>query len=179
MLSSNSTPVVIVSGPVGVGKTTVGEELSEILDEKRTPHTFIDFDQLRYTYPRPPDDPWGNRLAFENLGSVWVNCLRAGALNLVIASVVETSEFIDQLEAVIPEAELFTVQLAAEIDTLQERVRRREIGSGLDWHMNRAAELARILEAEDVPCDQRFVTDGLSVRQIARQIFESVSWRVR
>ncbi|MEJ2131334.1 MAG: adenylyl-sulfate kinase [Gammaproteobacteria bacterium] len=178
MPSSSSTPVVIVSGPVGVGKTTVAEELSEILNEKRTPHTLIDFDQLRYTYPRPLDDPWGNRLAFENLASIWGNCVSAGALNLIVASVVETSDFIDQIEAAIPDAEPVTVQLAAEVGTLHARVRRREIGSGLDWHLNRAAELARILESEDVPCDQRLVTDDLSVRQIAQRIFEIASWRL-
>ena len=66
-----TTPIVLISGPVGVGKSTVGCEVAEILERQETSHTFVDFDQIRYTFPRPADDPWGNLLGLENLQAIW------------------------------------------------------------------------------------------------------------
>ena len=171
-------PVVIISGPVGVGKSAVGGALGEILETAMTPHTFIDFDHLRYTYPRPMGDAWGNTLAFRNLKDVWANCAAAGSLNLIISSVVEDWSFIDDVQRAIPDSDIVTFQLSAGVSTLQSRVRKREIGSGLDWHVNRAAELAEILAADDVPCDHSLNTENRSVIEIAQEIADQVQWRL-
>jgi len=79
------TPVLVLSGPVGVGKTSVGEEVSEVLNTQGIPHTFVDFDQLRYTYPRIPKDPWNNGLGLKNLNAIWKNGFSRGARNLVLS----------------------------------------------------------------------------------------------
>lgn len=171
-------PVVIISGPVGVGKSAVGEELGEILEIAVTPHTFVDFDQLRYTYPRPKDDAWGNTLAFQNLKDVWANCAAAGSLNLIISSVVEDWSFIEDVRRSIPDCNIVTFQLHADVSTLQSRVRKREVGSGLTWHVNRAAELAEILAADDVPRDHSLNTENRSVIEIAQEIADQVQWRL-
>lgn len=82
-------PLLVISGPVGVGKTTVGNEVSNVLNRQGIAHTFIDIDSLAETYPRPPDDRFGNRLALLNLRDVWANCVAAGSRNLIVARVVE------------------------------------------------------------------------------------------
>ena len=171
------TPVLVLSGPVGVGKTTVGEEVSEVLNHEGIPHTFVDFDQLRYTYPRIPEDPWSNGLAFQNLEAIWTNCKRRGSRNLIVSSVVEDWSFIDQLSRAIPGARVTTFQLFASPGTLKSRVEKREIGSGLDWHKSRAVELLRILSAETVPCDCRIDTEKRSTIDLAKDIVSKVSWR--
>lgn len=174
----SSIPILLISGPVGVGKTAVGNEVADILEREGIPHTFIDFDQIRYTYPRPDDDPWGNRLGLQNLAGIWSNCSQAGALNLVVSYVVEESSFIDSLRQFIPEGRVSVVQLSASMETLTSRLRRREIGSGLDWHINRAAELSSILVDDSVPCEHRVVTDGRAVIDIAEDIVSRVQWRL-
>jgi len=171
------TPVAVISGPVGVGKTTLGHEVSELLEAQGTPHTFIDFDQLRYTWPRPDDDRWGNRLGLQNLRDVWKNSRANGSLNLIISYVVETRDFIEQLQAIIPDSRIVTFQLSASVATLEDRVRAREIGSAFDWHMKRAAELAQVLAQEQVPCDHRISTEARSVQEIAADITGRLSWR--
>lgn len=175
-MREGDTPVVLISGPVGVGKTTVAQELSELLERSSIPHTFIDFDNLRATYPRAADDRWGNRLALDNLSEVWLNCSRAGSKNLIIADVVETRQFLREIQTAIPHAQLVTCQLSASVAELENRVRRRELGSGLEWHVKRSAELAGILERADVPCDFRIVTDGRSVAEIAGDMVDLVPW---
>tara|TARA_Y100001934_G_C12062221_1_gene635924 strand:- start:218 stop:754 length:537 start_codon:yes stop_codon:yes gene_type:complete len=170
------TPVILISGPVGVGKTSVGDEWGEVLIERDVAHTYLDFDQLCYTYPRPLDDPWGNRLAFEHLAAIWRNARAAGARNLVIPTVVETADFVADLCAVIPGAAPRVFQLRARLETLHERIRKREIGSGLDWHLNRAGELLAILGGPEAPCDARIDTDRRTVRELAEELADRVDW---
>lgn len=175
-MSEGDTAVVLISGPVGVGKTSVGWEVSELLERSSVAHTFIDFDNLRATYPRPADDGWGNALAFENLRDVWRNCSRAGSRNLVVATVVEHHPFQDQIQSVVPRAQLSTCQLSASVEILESRVRQRELGSGLERHVKRSGELAGILARADVPCDFRIATDGRSVTEIAGEIVDQMPW---
>lgn len=174
----NKIPVVLISGPVGVGKTSVGNEVAKVLERNRTPHTFIDFDQIRYTYPRPDDDPWGNQLGFANLAAIWGNCSRSGSLNLVVSYVVEDISFINMLLEVIPEAEVKTMQLSASLETLEARLSVREIGSGLNWHISRSAELADSLAEVITPSDYRINTDRRTVIEIAEEIVKKIDWRI-
>ncbi len=172
----SETQILLISGPVGVGKTTVAEEVSEVLEARGIAHTYIDFDQLRYTYPRIPEDPWSNQLGLQNLGSIWKNCFARGAKNLVISTVVEEQLFIDQLMATIPGSNIQTFQLIARPDTLVSRVSKREIGSGLEWHTNRSLELLGILQQEHVPCDQLISTDDRTVIDLAEDIASRITW---
>ena len=174
---TSNIPILLISGPVGVGKTAVGNEVAEVLERDGVPHTFIDFDQIRYTYPRPDDDPWGNRLGLQNLAAIWENCSRAGALNLLVSYVVEEHSFIDSLSQIIPGGQVTTVQLSANHETLSARLKRREIGSGLDWHINRAAELSAILAADSTPADHRIATDDRDVIDIAEELASKLQWR--
>ena len=173
---TSRVPVALISGPVGVGKTTVGEELSEQLARANVPHTFVDFDQLRYTYPHPADDRWGNRLGLANLADVWRNCAAAGSQNLVLSYVVEETDFLNELAAAVPGADVTCIQLSAEVATLHERLRRRELGSGLQWHLDRATELSRLLQLARTPADHRIATDGRSIADIAADVRQRVAW---
>jgi len=171
------TPVLLLSGPVGVGKTSVGEEVSGVLDMQGIPHTFVDFDQLRYTYPRIPEDPWSSGLGLKNLKAIWKNGFTRGARNLVLSTVVEDHDFIDGLSRVIPDSEVSTFQLFATPETLQTRVEKREIGSGLEWHKNRALELLEILSGSEAPSDRRIDTEGKSITMLAEEIVGLIEWK--
>ena len=128
------TPVLFISGPVGVGKTTIANEVGSCLEKMGIAHTVIDFDNLTDTWPRPTDDPWGDRLGRANLGNVWRNCAAAGAKNLIIAHVVEQRAWVEEVCALIPGAEPALCLLMANDATLANRVRRRELGAGRAWH---------------------------------------------
>ena len=174
---NNTIPILLISGPVGVGKSAVGAEVAEVLERQGIPHTFIDFDFIRYTYPRPADDPWGNRLGLKNLAAMWKNSEQVGARNLVISYVVEDASFPEAIREVVPLGEVITVQLSASADNLESRLRGREIGSGLDWHINRAKELRASLAKNPTPADFRIDTDGRTIISVAEQIVAQIDWR--
>ncbi len=91
-MASESIPVLLVTGPVGVGKTTVGSEISALLNRAGEPHAFVDMDSLRWCHPSPPHDPFNIALAMRNLAAVWANFRAAGAGRLILADVLESRD---------------------------------------------------------------------------------------
>lgn len=161
--------VLIITGPVGVGKTTVALMVSELLEQAGIAHACVDLDTLRWHYPPLPGDRFSVRLAMKNLAAIWVNYQDYGASRLIVADVIETCDELDRYRTGIPGAEIFVVRLRASLETLAQRVRRREIGSGLEWHLARAPVLAAIMDRNQVE-DQLVETEGKSVMQIAEEI---------
>lgn len=172
-----SIPLLIVSGPVGVGKTSSAEEVSNVLVGRSVPHTLLDLDCLAETYPRELNDRYGSKLMLTNLRSVWRNCAAAGSKNLVLARVIETETDKDAIAECIPHAATVVCRLQARNETLVTRVRKREIGTGAQWHEQRSLELAASLK-NGAPADFVVDTDGKSIVNVANEIVSKVSWQL-
>jgi chloramphenicol 3-O-phosphotransferase len=172
---AETVPVLLVTGPVGAGKTTIAGEVSALLNHAGVPHAVVDMDALRWCYPSPPDDPYNEALARRNLAAIWPNFRAAGAGRLVLAEVLESPEGLGAYGAAIPGAEIVVVRLRASVPTLAARVTRRETGSGRDWHLARAAELAVQLERDGIG-DVVVDTDGRSVGDVAREVLTRCGW---
>lgn len=170
-----SVPVMLITGPVGAGKTTVAAEVSELLNSAGMAHAFVDIDSLRWCYPRPAHDPFRVELAMKNLSAVWTNFQAAGATHLVLADVLEAREDLVQYSTAIAEADILVVRLQASLETLLCRLQRREVGIGLDWHLRRAAVLSQQMERDKVE-DILVDTEGKSVNAVAREILTRSNW---
>src|SRR5215467_13125610 len=123
-----SVPVLVVTGPPGVGKTTVAAEVSEQLDQAGVAHAFVDVDSLRWCYPRLAHDRFRIGLAMQNLAAVWVNFQAAGATSLMLADVVESREELVRYQAAVPGADVLVVRLHATQAALAARLGQREVG---------------------------------------------------
>lgn len=170
-----AVPVLVVTGPVGVGKTTVVGAVSEALSELEIAHALIDMDALRECCPAPPDDPFQIALSLRNLAAVWTNFREAGAQRLVIADVVETPEQRSGYEAAVPGAEVRIVRLSASIETIHRRLEGRETGDSLEWHRHRAVELTELMDRHRVE-DLLIDTEGKTVAQIAAEVLKRAKW---
>ncbi len=160
--------VIVVTGPVGVGKTSVAWEMTEVLEERGVPFGFFDPDAIHFR-PVPDDDPFGYRVWSAALATTWP---LMGVDRLLVPLVIEDRE---EAERLIPDAELTIVRLTAQPETLEERIRRREIGAGLDWHLRRARELDahwRENPVEDFLID----TEGRAVRDLAAEVLTRSGW---
>jgi hypothetical protein len=169
------TAVLVITGPVGVGKTAVAFELIELLEERDVRHAFFDLDGLTYFFPKPPDDAFGERFALETLGLLFPRLRDYGIDRLILARVLWERESVDFYRAALPSAEITVVRLTAPLTTIEERIRRREVGSAVDWYLARARELdARWAEnpVEDVLVE----TGERDVRSIAEEILGAVGW---
>ncbi len=171
---SMNVPVLIISGSMGSGKTTVLSEASDLLAEASVPHAAIDLDCLSIMYPQ--QGRYGEQLMFTNLAAVWPVYAAAGAERLLVACVVEDRAELAQYCRAVPGAEIVVCRLTAPVATMQARVRSREPGMLQAQFTARSAELADILEraqVEDFTVDNG---DGRLVTAVAREILSHAGW---
>lgn len=168
-------PILIITGPPGVGKTAVASEISELLEQGQIPHAQIDIDTIRWGYFPLSHDRFQIELAMKNLASLWENFQRAGANRLVISDVIEDRNELERYYLAIPGAEILVVRLYASLSTLEQRLQGREMGSGLEWHLQRTAELAEQMDQSRVE-DILVNTEGKSVMVVAREVLQRSGW---
>ena len=168
--------VLVISGSMGAGKTTVMGEASDLLQEADIPHATLDFDCLGQIHPRSGDDDHGARLAFQNLKSIWPNYRAAGIDRLLIASVVEERAQVDRYRAAIPGAEPVVCRITAPVETMHARLRLREPGIYLARFLARSTALDGILRAaraEDFGVDNG---PGRCITAVARETLSRAGW---
>ena len=163
--------ILIITGPVGVGKTSAAEALFDLLSEKNIPSAVIDFDWLTAAYPPPDNDRFNFRLGINNLNSILPNYLTNGIKLFIIPTVVESRQEIETFKSLITGTEIFVIRLTANPATLHKRIDKREIGKLLNWHKKRALELIDMFENKNL---ENFIidTENKSIDTIAEEIFQ-------
>ena len=164
--------LLIITGTMGTGKTTVLLEASDILSAAGIFHAAIDVDTLRIGCL-----PDGDRhdLMFQNLASVWSNYRQAGVTRLLLAEAVESHEVLNRIRAAIPDADIIICRLLASMTTAVQRVRTREPGMFQEKFVARVAELEKILA--DAHLEHFSISnDDASVTNVAREILIRAGW---
>ncbi|MCB1614838.1 MAG: AAA family ATPase [Pseudomonadales bacterium] len=166
--------ILVISGAVGVGKSTVGKELSRLLRKNDVPHSFIDLDSLSATYPRPASDRFGKKLGLKNLATIIPNIMEYGTKNIVLSGVIADREDLVFLSSLKGIKSVKVCQLYASLDVLRLRISNRDEGEVFDWCFERAKVLSKSLR--DSPKDFSLNTDQLSPPEIASELLLKVSW---
>jgi predicted kinase len=177
--SANTAPrqALLIGGGAGVGKTTVGWEVSVLLRSRDVAHCVIEGDVLDQIHPAPADDPARSRVTERNLAALWANYAALGQRRLVYTNTVSVLEVPMFRRALGPGPVDFTlVLLTAGEDVVRERLARRETGSQLEPHIGRSLRMAAHLEAEAPEGTVRVATDGLGVEQVAARVVAAAGW---
>src|SRR3982751_1917587 len=138
-------PVLAISGSVGVGKSSVLIELHDILETERIPHGCVERDALSYSWPT--QGRFNEVIVERNLSCLVRTFLEAGATRLVIAGVIEALSDVAVYSRCVPNAEIQVCRLTADLELRRSRLRGREKGAGLGWHLDRTAELDAIQDS--------------------------------
>ncbi len=164
--------VLVISGSMGSGKTTVLGEASDLLSSGDIHHAAIDLDGLMLGhFPSGPRDDLQDR----NLEALWGNYAAAGVTRLLLAEALETAAGREQIRQAIPGAEITVCRLRAGIDTMQQRVRLREPGMLQDQFIARVATLEAVLDTAGVE-DFSVKNDGRSITEVAREMLVRAGW---
>ncbi|MYV98536.1 AAA family ATPase [Streptomyces sp. SID3343] len=170
--------VLLIGGRAGVGKTSVGWEVSAQLRAVAVAHAIIEGDFMGQVHPAPEGDPDRSEITESNLTAVWANFAQRGYRRLIYTNTV----------SVLPEAtgmferamgagvRIVRVLLTASDVTTRERLAGRELGSELERELEGSIRKARLLE-QGVPAGTvRVVTDGRPVVDIAREVVAATGW---
>ncbi|MGX1135557.1 hypothetical protein RKD49_007747 [Streptomyces glaucescens] len=169
---------LLIGGRAGVGKTTVGWEVSALLRAAAVPHAVIDGDFMGQVHPAPEGDPDRSEITESNLTAVWANFARRGYRRLIYTN---TASVLPEASGMFRRAmgtrvRIVRVLLTASDATARDRLVRRELGSELERELEGSARKARLLD-QRVPADTvRVVTDGRAVVDIAHEVLAATGW---
>lgn len=166
--------LLLTTGTIGVGKTSVADEMFEILSKQAQPVALINLDELGYANPRPEDDPLNKQLRLKNLASIWPNYIEAGVKFAIVPYVIENHEELEEFCKTVPGAQVSVVLLNASGSILEKRIRNRLMGGSLEWNLNRAQELDDILKKANIE-DVVVNTEDKTIPQAAEEVI--VEWK--
>lgn len=172
---TNKTHLLILTGSVGVGKSSVAYAISKILSSIKISNVVVDLDHIRDAHPKPKNDPFHMNLGYKNLSALWKNYKAIGVTHLIVPNVVENKSDLKKFKFAISNADIQTVRLKADIKTIHSRLKNRDKGESLKWHLNRAIVLTKQLENAKV---ENFVIDtkNKSILKIAEEIIHKLGW---
>ncbi|MCX4734519.1 hypothetical protein [Streptomyces sp. NBC_01363] len=170
--------VLLIGGRAGVGKTTVGWEVSALLRAVAVSHAVIDGDFMGQVHPAPEGDPHRSEITERNLTAVWENFTRLGYCRLIYtntASVLPDATGMFE-RAMGAKVRITRVLLTASDVTAGERLVGRELGSELEQELEGGVRKARLLDQRACAGTVRVVTDGRPVVDIAREVVTATGW---
>lgn len=176
--------IVLICGPTGVGKSTIGFELYLRYLRAGPKAGYIDLDQIGFLRPHPGNDPRNHRLKVHNLAAMWGTYRAAGAKHVIATGPVESRDVLRSYLDTLPDATVTVCRLQAGPAELTRRIMSR--ASGGSWpqpgdplrgkppeYLSRVAEqavtAAEALDRRGVG-NLRISTDGQTVSESADSI---------
>lgn len=169
--------MLIVTGPIGVGKSAVLHQADALLIDARVPHATVVMEEIAGCWPLSPEDPaLRTTHLYNNLAALWSNFKARGAGRLLVEMLIEHRSDLRPMHEAVPGAEITVVRLEAPLALIEQRIRRREPYpepelSGARWWQERMDRLA----VED------FLVDNACrpVREVARDVLRGAGWLQR
>jgi hypothetical protein len=196
--SAASGHILLISGPTGVGKSTIGFELYLRYLRAGLTAGYIDLGQIGFISPGRPGDPGQHRLRAQNLAAMWRNYHAAGATHLVATGRVDSEAAVSTYRAALPAAAITLCRLHAGRTELTRRIMSRRDGGSWpepgDPLRGQSAEyLADVADRAAAEADAldrsvvgpvlthavRIDTDGRSVAEAADLIEAATAFRAR
>ena len=169
-MNADRLPLLWLSGPSGVGKSSAGFEICRRLGREGVKAAFVDADQIGLLYPAPEENP--HPLRARNLAALGEGFLEEGAQCLVLAGFVDTPDEVREYTARLPGA-AFTV---CRLRVSGAELRRRYLGRGRMPDLVERAVAEAEAQERTAYADLSVDTGGLTVRETARLIMERAGW---
>ena len=167
--------ILLITGTVGSGKTTVAIEVGEQLAEMGLPNAVIDLDWLGWVNVK--DDFNGyDHLIVQNVFAAWPNYYSVGVQYLVLARMLLQREPVEFLTKAFPNTPITVVRLTVSKNTLEKRLTKRDNGETLREHLDEMESMNAILDELHLE-SATIRNEEIKVQETARQIIEIIGWK--
>jgi predicted kinase len=167
--------VLVVTGPVGVGKSAVLHEADALLISAGVRHATVELEEIARFWPGTASNQYSQPLVYRNLASLWSNFAADGAERLLLAALVEHGSDLARVSAALPQSAITVVRLHAPLPVLEERIRRREPDPDPEGELSAARWWFYHLD-HSRPEDHLVLTSDRPVRQVAAEVLRVAGW---
>jgi len=158
---------------MGAGKTTVLGEASDILALRHITHAAIDLDALGLAHL--PSDTDNDNLMYRNLQSVCKNYDACGVKRLLLARAMEKRAELELCRGIVSAASTVVCRLTAAVETMEQRVKMRELGVSQWEYVARVAKLNSILDRARLE-DFTVTSENRSPTDVAQETLTKAGW---
>ena len=163
---------VLITGAYGTGKSSVGAEIADIIEEPALPYGFIDLDFLGW-YGTPTNNSHiDSTVMLRNLRAVVTNYADVGVRYFILAGTVSSGSDLDAMREILP-VPMRVVRLTLRLDEIMRRLSSDPTSGRKDD----LAEAARqIANDEDAGLEDLTVANDRPIRAVAMEIVEWLGW---
>ena len=133
----------MITGPPGVGKSTVVTAVHDLLGDAGVANALIEVDELERCYP-----PRDEARVLENLATICASYRDTGYELLFVTATIETDAYRDRLLPAVGATAHLLIRLEADPGTLERRIRARE---PVEWSGTDALVAAAVRLAAEMP----------------------------
>lgn len=165
--------LLLITGTMGAGKSTVMAEASDLLERERIEHAAIDVDFLGLAYVA--STPTNHDVMYANLECICRNYARLGVGRFLLVRSVESRAELERCRLATSCDSAVVCRLTASLPTLLERVTLRETGILRAEYLARVELLNGILDRASLE-DFTIVNENRTVTEVAREMLIRAGW---
>jgi adenylylsulfate kinase-like enzyme len=163
---------VLITGVYGTGKTSVVEEMADVLEGRGVRYAALDLDWLAWFNPGSPSHAAGFPVMLENVGAVIGNYLEAGVTHIAMAGSMSSADQVQALRDTLG-MRLMVVRLTLPIEEIERR-----IGDSPTAGRQDDLEVARtwIAEGRGETIGDLVIENDRPLREVAQHVLDALGW---
>lgn len=165
--------MLIITGTMGAGKTSVLAEASDILAQRQIVHAAIDLDALGLAHL--PSAARSDGVMYDNLRSICRNYAALGVRRFLVARAIEDGAQLKLCRDIVPVVNTVVCRLTASIEAMKRRVQTRDSGISQQECATRVAKLNAILDRARLE-DFAVANENRSLTDVALEMLVKAGW---
>ncbi len=165
--------LLIITGSMGAGKTSVLGEASDILALRHIAHAAIDLDALGAAHL--PSASGNDGVMYRNLQSVCENYASLGVSKLLLARAVENHAELELCRSAASAKGVVVCRLTASVCTMEQRIKERESGLSQREYVARVTKLNDILDRARLE-NFAISNEDRSLSEVAYEMLLKAGW---
>lgn len=169
----DTNSLLLITGGMGSGKTSILAEASDLLALRRIAHASIDLDALGLAFL--PSAASRDDAMYANLRAVCKNYARLGVDRFLVARAVEDQAELEICRHAVSATDVVVCRLVSSDETMLQRVEERETGTSRVKYIARATEPNLILDRARLE-DFKISNENRSLTEVAFEMLVRAAW---